>query len=70
MATQKLDIIDNHEDFSDGLVYTRDKELIGYAYQNEAPVGHYIAISLDNHWIITDEEYKLLKEAKKNKKHE
>lgn len=67
MATSKFYIIDNPEGNSDGLIQTREKENVGYAYNQEAPVGMFINCSLENHWIITDEEYKLLKELKKQK---
>ena len=65
MATSKFYIIDNPNGQSDGIVQTREKENIGFAYNQEAPVGTFINCSLDNHWIITDDEYKLLKEIKK-----
>jgi len=65
MATSKIHIIDTNDGISDGIVQTPDKRNIGRAWQNEAPVGHFISVSLEGHWIITDEEYKLLGLAKK-----
>ena len=66
MATQKFHIIDNPEDFSDGIISDREKNKIGLAYQNEAPNGFYISGELDGYWIIGDEDYKKLKELKKH----
>ena len=68
MATSKLHIIDTHDGISDGIAQTPDKRNIGRAYQNEAPVGHFISVQLDGHWIITDDEYKLLNKIKKDAK--
>jgi hypothetical protein len=68
MATSKLHIVDSNEENIDGVAYTPDKRKVGVAWQNEAPVGHYITVQLDNHWIITDDEYKLLNKLKKDAK--
>ena len=68
MATRKFFITDNHEPISDGVIKSHDKEKLGLAWQNEAPDGHFISGELKGHWIITDEENTLLKEAKKNNK--
>lgn len=68
MATTKLHIIDTHDGISDGIAQTPDKRNIGRAYQNEAPIGYYITVQLDDHWIITDEEYKLLNKIKRDGK--
>lgn len=65
MATSKLHIIDSNEENIDGAVYTPDKRKVGVAWQNDAPTGYFITLQLDNHWVITDEEYKLLKQLKK-----
>jgi hypothetical protein len=65
MATQKIHVIDTELDTADGIVQTCDKRNIGLAWQNEAPDGHFITCQLEDHWIITDEEYKLLRKLKK-----
>lgn len=65
MATSKLHIIDTHDGISDGIAQTPDKRNIGRAYQNEAPVGYFITVQLDGHWIVTDEDYKLLSKIKR-----
>ncbi len=65
MATSKFYIIDNPNGQSDGIIQTREKENVGFAYNQDAPNGTFINCSLENHWIITDEEYKLLKDLKK-----
>lgn len=65
MATQKFFIIDNTDGTSDGVIKDREKNEIGLAWQEEAPVGHYINCSLNGYWIISDEDYKKLKELKK-----
>lgn len=65
MATQGFFITDNKDDISDGIISDREKNKIGLAWQHEAPVGHYISGKLDGYWIISDEDYKLLKEIKK-----
>lgn len=66
MASQKFYIIDNPDGTSDGIIKDREKNQIGLAYQQEAPVGHYISCSLDGYWIVTDEDYKLIKQLKKD----
>lgn len=65
MATSKLHIIDTPDGISDGIAQTPDKRNIGRAYQNEAPVGYFITVQLEGHWIVTDEEYKLLSKLKR-----
>lgn len=65
MATSKIHIIDTEDGISDGIVQTPDKRNIGRAYQNEAPTGYFITVNLQDHWIITDEEYKLLSKVKR-----
>ena len=65
MATRKFFIIDNPNGGSDGVIQTREKENVGFAYNNEAPNGMYISCSLETHWIITNEEYKQLKQCQK-----
>lgn len=65
MATQKFHIIDNKEDFSDGIIVGANKDKLGYAWQNEAPEGYFISGTLNDHWIITDEELKEYKQLKK-----
>lgn len=66
MATSKLHIVDTNDGVSDGIASSPDKRTLGRAYQNDAPVGHFITVKLEGHWIITDDEYKLLNKAKKN----
>ena len=65
MATQKFFIIKNTSGQSDGIVQTLDKNNIGSVYKYEAPDGHFFKVSLDAHWIITDEDYKLLTKTKR-----
>lgn len=65
MSTQKLYIVKNYGE-SDGLVKTRDNVVIGEAWNKEGPEDKYITISLNKHWIITDEENKLLTKLKRN----
>lgn len=64
MASQKFYIIDNPEGNSDGVIKDRNKDVVGYAYNQPAPVGSFINCSLDGHWIITDEELKEYKQLK------
>jgi hypothetical protein len=64
MATQKFAIIDNHEPNSDGIITDREKNHIGLAWQELAPNGHFINCSLDGYWIVSDEDYKKLKQIK------
>ena len=68
MASRKFYIIDNTQGESDGVIKNKNKEVVGYAYNQPAPVGSYIECSLDGHWIVTDEDYKLLNKYKKNEK--
>ena len=65
MATQKFFIIKNTSGQSDGIVQTLDKNNIGSVYKYEAPDGHFFKVSLDAHWVITDEDYKLLTKTKR-----
>jgi hypothetical protein len=65
MATSRIHIIDTQDGISDGIVQTPDKRNIGRAWQNEAPVGHFITVSLEGHWIITEDEYNLLSKLKR-----
>jgi len=62
MATQGFFITDTDDGISDGLIKDKDKNLIGRAWQQEAPVGHFINGKLEGYWIITNEEYKILKQ--------
>lgn len=64
MATRKFHIVDTEEEIADGIVKSVNKETIGLAWQNEAPVGYFITVQLDGYVIIKDEEYKLLKNKK------
>ena len=72
MASAKFCIIDNPNGQSDGVIKDREKNVIGNAYNQTAPVGTFINCSLDGYWVITDEEYKefnkLKKEYAKDKK--
>jgi len=70
MASQKFFIIKNNNGQSDGIVQTLDKNNIGYVYRHEAPDGHFFKVSLDAHWIITDEEYKQLNKIKKHEQNQ
>lgn len=66
MATQGFFIIDTDDGISDGLIKDKDKNIIGRAWQQEAPVGHFINGKLDGYWIITNDEYKQLKKHEQN----
>ena len=66
MSSRKFYIIDNPQGQSDGVIKNKNKELLGYAYDQPAPVGSYIECSLDGYWIVSDEDYKKLKKIKKN----
>jgi hypothetical protein len=66
MATRKFHITDSPDDIADGVISSPDKRSLGLAWQNDAPVGHFITGQLEGHWIITDEEKQLLDKAKKN----
>lgn len=68
MATRKFHITDTDREDADGIIQDREHNTIGLAWQNEAPVGHYITGQLDEHWIINEEDYQLLKQAKKDAK--
>lgn len=68
MATRKFHIVDTDDGISDGKISSPDKRPLGRAWQNDAPVGHFISGTLEGHWIITDEEYKLLSKNRKNGK--
>lgn len=63
-ATQKFHITDTERDDADGIIQDREHNHIGLAWQNEAPVGHYITGQLDGYWIISEADYKLFKELK------
>lgn len=65
MATQKFFIIKNTSGTSDGIVQTLDKDNIGSVYKYEAPDGHFFKVSLDAHWVITEDDYKLLTKTKR-----
>lgn len=65
MATQKFFIIKNTSGTSDGIVQTLDKDNIGSVYKYEAPDGHFFKVSLEGHWVITDDDYKLLNKLKR-----
>jgi hypothetical protein len=60
-ATSKFFIVDNPDGLSDGLIKSRNKETIGIANNYDAPDGMYIKCSLNKYWIISDEDYKKLK---------
>jgi len=66
MSSRKFYIIDNTQGESDGVIKNKDKEVIGYAYNQPAPNGTYIECSLDGHWIISSEDYKVLKQKQCN----
>ena len=64
MASKRFYVIDEGDR---GIIQSREKENIGFTYVKDAPVGNYLDCYLENHWIISEEDYALLKEAKKNK---
>jgi hypothetical protein len=68
MATRKFHITDSHDDMADGIISAPDKRSLGFAFQNDGPQAPYISGQLEGHWIITDEEYKLLNKIKKDGK--
>jgi hypothetical protein len=65
MSTQKFYIIDSHNEDSDGIIKDREKNEIGRAWNQLAPEGTFINCSLNGYWIISEEDYKLLKQVKK-----
>lgn len=65
MATQRFHITDTERDDADGIIQDREHNHIGLAWQNDAPDGHYITGQLEGYWIVSEEDYKLLKEAQK-----
>lgn len=65
MATRKFHIIDTENDQADGVIASPDKRRLGLSWINDGPYGNFISGQLDGHWIITDEEKKLLDEYKK-----
>lgn len=47
---------------ADVVLVGKDKKKLGEAYKKTAPSGRtYLVCKLDDHWIITNEEYKQLK---------
>jgi len=64
MATQKFAIIDNNESSSDGIIQDREKNNVGLAWIQDAPNGHFINCSLDGYWIVSEEDYKKIKQLK------
>ena len=65
MASRKLYIIDSQDGSSDGVLKNKDKVQLGRAWNQEAPVGTFISISLEDYWVISDEELKEYKQLKK-----
>lgn len=65
MASSKFFIVEKENCAFDAVIQSLDKKDIGIVIQCEAPVGHYLKCNLDKHWIVTDEEYKLIKQLKK-----
>ncbi len=68
MASQKFFIIDNPNEDSDGIIQGRDKENIGRVWNQDAPDGKFINCTLEGYWIVSEKDYKLIKEYKKNAK--
>jgi len=68
MASQKFAIIDNPNGDSDGIIKGRDKQVIGRAWNQDAPNGKFINCTLQDYWIVSEEDYKLIKEYKKHGK--
>lgn len=67
MATSKLFITDTSDGISDGIVKNPDKEEVGRAWQHEAPVGNYIVVKLNNFWVVSEEDHKLIRQKKNGK---
>ncbi len=65
MATTRFYIIDNNEPNSDGVIKDREKNQIGLAWIQDAPNGKFINCTLQDYWIVSEEDYKLIKEYKK-----
>ena len=60
--------MDNPSSASDGIIKV-DRGEAGLVWNQKAPDdSDYISGKLTNHWIITDEDYKLLNKYKKNEK--
>lgn len=67
MASQKFHIIDTENEMVDGVITSPDKKKLGVTWINDGPYGNFITGQLDGYWIITDEDYKLLKKIKNGK---
>jgi hypothetical protein len=65
MASQKFFIIDNPNGDSDGIIQGRDKINIGRAWNQDAPDGKFINCTLQDYWIVSEEDYKEYKQLKK-----
>lgn len=69
MATQIFYIRKNHDkeqaNMPDGKMKSRDGELMGGVWNSQGPDEKYLKGQLRNgYWIITEDEYELLKTAK------
>jgi hypothetical protein len=71
MATQSFFVV-NSKDLSfqvnsDAVIEGKDKKFLGEAYKKKAPSDRtFLVCKLQDHWIITNEEYKKLKQYDKN----
>jgi hypothetical protein len=66
MATQKFHIINHNENGSDGVIKDKKKNKIGLVWLQDAPNGKFINCTLQDYWIVSEEDYKLIKEYKKH----
>lgn len=69
MATQSYFVVNakdsQYEVEGDAIIEGKDKKILGEAYKKIAPSGRtYLVCKLKDHWIITNEEYKLWKKKK------
>lgn len=67
MSSRRFHIIDSQVGKFDGLIKNKNKEIVGYAYNQPAPNGTYIDCSLDGYWLVSDEDYKIIKKYKNEK---
>lgn len=72
MATQRLMIVKYHEKTQpkhpDGQIKAKDNGIVGAAWNKQGPDEKYIDCVLKGHWIVTEEEKKLLDKAKRDER--
>lgn len=66
MASSKFFILEKEGSQYDAIIQSLDKQDIGTVTQHDAPVGNYLKCNLNGYWIISEEDYKKLKQIKKH----